>query len=216
MNRSASRYLGSSNVMQVTFLGVVSIFFGMLVILCGFFATGVFGQEAEPVPPSGQSRGNSVIWTELLQKIPYPHTAPLPPAVHSALDGTYAKFDPKRTPPVACRRCPDYMPEGGIWKLNLDKGIFRIFHEVTGWRSLGSFIVDGNRLQLFNDPCCIEVTGFYRWTLTDRQLILRVDEDDCAIGLRAKNLTQRPWRSCRPPSVEAGTGDHEPRSPERK
>ena len=213
MNRSASRYLGSSNGMQVTFLGVVSIFSGMLVTLCGFLATGVFGQEAEPVPPSGQSRFNSVIWTELLQKIPYPHTAPLPPEAPTALDGTYAKFDPKRTPPVACRRCPDYLPEGGIWKLNLDKGIFRIFHEVSGWRSLGSFIADGNRLRLFNDPCCIEVTGFYRWKLADGQLILQVVEDECAIGLRAKNLTQRPWRSCRPPSMEVGTDDQSPRSP---
>jgi hypothetical protein len=128
--------------------------------------------------------------------------------VPTALDGTYTKFDPKKTPPVPCRRCPDYIPQGGIWKLNLDKGIFRIFHESTGWRSIGSFIIDGNRLQVFNDPCCIEVKGFYRWTLAQGRLSLQVVEDKCAIRQRAKNLTKLPWLSCQPPSMEAGSSGH--------
>jgi hypothetical protein len=63
--------------------------------------------------------------------------------VRTALDGTYTKLDPKKAPPVPCRRCPDYVPQGGIWKLNLDKGIFRIFHESTGWRSIGSDVSTG-------------------------------------------------------------------------
>ncbi len=209
MNRSVSRDLCSFKAMPVTFLKLMSAVFGLLVTLSCCFPSRVCGQEPGPVRPSGQSRSTSIIWTELLQKTPYPHNAPLPPDVRTVLDGTYVKFDPKNVPPVPCRRCPDYMPEGGIWKLNLDKGIFRIFHEVTGWRSLGSFIVDGNQLQLFNDPCCIEFKGLYRWTRADRRLILQAVEDRCAIGLRAKNLTQLPWRSCRPPSMETGTHDQE-------
>ncbi len=213
MNHPVSRFPRSLIAATVTLFVLLPVFLGVLVTLYCSFPSGVLGQESEPVSPSGQNPSTSVIWTELLQKTPYPHTAPLPPRVRTVLDGTYTKFNPKMTPPVPCRRCPDYMPEGGIWKLNLDKGIFRVFHEVTGWRSLGSFIVDGSQVQLFNDPYCTEVVGFYDWALADRYLILQAVEDRCAIGLRAKNLTQLPWRSCQPPSTQTRTNDHEPRSP---
>jgi hypothetical protein len=208
MNLSAARYPGSSISARATFFAGLLIFLGALAVLYGSFPTVAFGTDSEPAPPSGQSSSTSIIWSELLQKTPYPHTAPLPARVPTALDGTYTKFDPKKTPPVPCRRCPDYVPQGGIWKLNLDKGIFRIFHESTGWRSLGSFVIDGNRMQVFNDPCCIKVKGYYRWTLARERLSLQVIEDKCAIGQRAKNLTQLPWLSCQPPSMEAGFSDH--------
>ncbi len=163
------------------------------------------GRPAPEPPPSGNAKAStSEIWTELLQKKPFPHTAPLPPQRGSVLDGTYTKSDPKKTPPVQCRRCPDYVPEGGLWKLNLDQGIFRIFHEFTGWRSIGSFVVEGERVRLFNDPCCMEVTGTYTWTLEAGRLRLQVIHDDCAIGMRGKNLTQLPWIACQPSSTEAG------------
>ena len=164
-------------------------------------------QTGAPAP--GTSGGDaasasaSVIWTELLQKTPFPHTAPLPPQKRTVLDGTYTKFDPKNTPPTPCRRCPDYVPEGGIWKLQLSKGVFRIFHKFTGWRSIGSFAVEENRVKLFNDPTCIDVTGTYTWTLKRGHLNWVVVQDDCAIRMRAKNLTQQPWLSCQPPSIEA-------------
>ena len=164
MNRLVARYPDSAIAATVTFFAVALVFFGVLATLSGAFPTGAFGEVSEPAPPSRQSSSTSIIWSELLQKTPFPHTAPLPASVRTALDGTYTKFDPKKTPPVPCRRCPDYAPQGGIWKLNLDKGIFRILHESTGWRSLGSFVIDGNRVQVFNDPCCIDVKGLYRWT----------------------------------------------------
>ncbi len=158
-----------------------------------------------PGNSGGDTAGDSasVIWTELLQKTPFPHTAPLPSQEPTVVDGTYTKLDPKKTPPVPCRRCPDYVPEGGIWKLHLSKGVFRIFHEFTGWRSIGSFTVEANRVQLFNDPTCIEVTGTYTWTLKAGRLNWVVVQDECAIGMRAKNLTQQPWLSCQPPSMKA-------------
>jgi hypothetical protein len=208
MNRSVARYPDSSIAARVTFFAQVLIFLGILAALYGAFPTGAFGTQSEPVQPAGQGSSTSIIWSELLQKTPYPHTAPLPTRDHTALDGTYTKFDPKKTAPVACRRCPDYVPQGGIWKLNLDKGVFRIFHESTGWRSLGSFVIDGNRVGVFNDPCCIDVKGNYRWTLTQGRLNLQVVEDKCAIGQRAKNLTKLPWLSCQPPSKEAGYRGH--------
>jgi hypothetical protein len=191
MNFSAARYPGSSIAVRTIFFAILLIFLGGLAALHSSFPTAAFCTESEPATPSGQSNSTSVIWSELLQKTPFPHTAPLPARVPTALDGTYTKFDPKKTPPVPCRRCPDYVPQGGIWKLNLDKGIFRIFHESTGWRSIGS-----------------EVKGFYRWTLAQGRLSLQVVEDKCAIRQRAKNLTKLPWLSCQPPSMEAGSSGH--------
>jgi len=213
MNHSLNEYPASSMVVRAAFSAVTRFFGGLLAVLCCAFASGAFGQGPESAPPAGQERSTATIWSELLQKRPYPHTAPLPPAVRTALDGTYTRFDPKKTPPVPCRRCPDYAPEGGIWKLNLGNGVFRIFHEVTGWRSLGSFIIDGNRIQLFNDPCCIKTRGFYRWTSAEGRLMLQAVEDPCAIGLRAKNLTKLPWLSCRTFSEDAGSGSSRRKPP---
>jgi len=161
------------------------------------------------------------VWSELLQRSPYPFTIPLPPPTRTIIDGTYTKFELKETPPVHCRRCPDYAPEGGIWKLSLDKGVFRIFHEGTGWKSLGTLIVtrdepsspNSGQLVLANDPTCQEVIGVYHWKLEEGKLILTVVEDKCAIHLRAMNLTNLPWLSCQPPSTEAAITDHWPKPP---
>jgi hypothetical protein len=186
MNLSVARYPGSSIALRAIIFAGLLIFLGGLAALYGSFPTAAFCAESEPAPASGQSTSTSIIWSELLQKTPFPHTAPLPARVRTALDGTYTKLDPKKAPPVPCRRCPDYVPQGGIWKLNLDKGIFRIFHESTGWRSIGS----------------------YRWTLAQGRLNLQVVEDKCAIRQRAKNFTKLPWLSCQPPSMEAGFSGH--------
>jgi len=208
MNLSDARYPGSSIAVRAIIFAGLLIFLGGLAALYGSFPTAAFCAEPEPAPASGQSTSTSIIWSELLQKTPFPHTAPLPARVRTALDGTYTKLDPKKAPPVPCRRCPDHVPQGGIWKLNVDKDIFRIFHESTGWRSIASFVVDGNRVQVCKEPCCIEVKGFYRWTLAQGHLNLQVVENKCAIRQRAKNLTKLPWLSCQPPSMEAGSSGH--------
>ncbi len=153
------------------------------------------------------------IWSELFQRDPFPYTLPLPPPKSTAIDGTYTKFETKETPPVPCRRCPDYAPEGGLWKLNFNKGVFRIFHTVTGWKDMGSYVVSDELLILANDPICHEMFGVYRWKMEGGKLILTVNEDKCAIGLRAINLTKLPWLSCQPPSLEAATTDHWPKPP---
>lgn len=170
-------------------------------------------QALKPAAGGTANPAASKIWSELLRKSPFPHTAPLPPQASSVVDGTYTKFDPKKTPPMPCRRCPDYVPEGGIWKLHLSKGVFRIFHEFSGWRSIGSFVVEENKVWLFNDPTCMEATGSYWWTFEGGQLSLQVIEDECAIHMRAQNLTKQPWRSCQPPTMEAGVGGHWDRPP---
>jgi hypothetical protein len=113
-------------------------------------------------------------------------------------------------------RCPDYAPEGGTWKLHLDRGVFRVFHVETGWHSLGSFVLSKDRrtagtidqLVLFNDPNCPGYIATYTWQLQDGDLVLEAIEDSCSIHLRAINLTNLPWRSCRPPNTEAAITDH--------
>lgn len=184
----------------------VAILYLMLNNLSCSSSTQTGAQAPEPPTAGKTNDATAEIWDELLQKSPYPHAAPLPPAGRTPLDGTYVKIDPKKTPPVPCRRCPDYAPQGGIWRLNLDRGVFRIFHEFTGWRSIGSFRVDGARVSFFNDPYCMAVFGTYDWTLTGGRLQFHVVKDECAIRLRAKTLVNIPWLSCGVLSMETGGG----------
>jgi hypothetical protein len=152
-------------------------------------------------------------WAVLLQRQPFPYTKELPALERTPLDGTYTKVDPKKEPQVPCRRCPDYAPEGGIWKIQFDKGVFRIIHLSSGWKSIASFVLEGDRLSLFNDPVCHEMTGTYAWRAEGGQIVFRAIEDECAIRLRAMNLTKQPWLSCRPPNTEAATTGHWPEPP---
>lgn len=147
-------------------------------------------------------------WLSLFDQTPYPFSTALPAPAASPLAGTFVKVEPKAGTPVPCRRCPDYAPEGGLWKLNFDDGIFRMLHVATGWRSLGSFTVRGDQLSVFNDPNCSAVTGRYTWHLEAGALALETIEDECAIGLRAVTLTARPWSACQPPNAEAAVSDH--------
>jgi len=158
--------------------------------------------------PSSITGTPTDIWKTLLQHTPVPWTTPLPPEEPTILDATYVKINPRLETPFPCIRCPEYALEGGVWKLQLDKGIFRIYHAITGWRSLGSYVVSEDRLYLFNDPFCHLDTGIYTWKLEDGSLILSEVNDPCAQGLRAANLIDQPWLSCRPPNTEAAITDH--------
>jgi hypothetical protein len=85
--------------------------------------------------------------------------------------------------------------------LQLDRGIYRIYYTVTGWRSLGSFTVEGDRVVLFNDPHCRSEVGEYTWLLEDGRLKLAEVEDPCPSNLpmRANNLTKQDWLACPAP-----------------
>ena len=150
-------------------------------------------------------------WLVLLAQAPYPYTTPLPPQTPTVLDGIYVKLEPDRGTPVPCRRCADYLPAGGAWKLSLDKGAFRIYHQASGWRSLGSFTIEGELLYLFNDPACYDTVGAYTWSLAEGQLNLRAVEDTCQVDRRARNFARLSWTSCQPQSVEAAVTDHWPK-----
>jgi hypothetical protein len=149
-------------------------------------------------------------WGELLKRDPYQYTIPLL-SKPTVLDGTYVKKAKKEGEIIPCRRCPDWIPYPGIWKLNLNKGTYRIYHEATGWKSIGTYIVADNRIIFANDPCCIQGVGVYAWKFEERKLIFKVIDDDCAIKLRALNLMEVPWNSCQPPSIEAAITEYWPK-----
>ena len=197
-----------------------------------------------PIVPvaTGTPATPASIWLDLLQSTPYPYTTPLPPAHSTVLDGSYIRFDLEqdlRTPEQDAAPTPPgggvwmwhpvrptvwvmppgpYSVEGGAWILQLDKGVFRVLHEATGWHSLGSYAVSGNRIELFNDPHCIEAVGIYTWSLESGRLALEAIKDECGdkaaflsgSGQRASSFARRPWMSCQPPSTEAAVSGHWP------
>ena len=144
-----------------------------------------------PTPTGG-------VWDTMLHQTPYPYTTPLPPANHTVLDSTYVQPN----------------PNGGVTRLSLDRGIFRMYDEATGWRNIGSFVVSGDRIQFFNDPHCHRDTGTYTWKVQDglqsSTLVLEVIQDDCAGALRVGKLADRPWENCQPPGMEAAITQHWP------
>lgn len=172
------------------------------------FSLTLKGNTRQNTPEIETTATPTGIWSVLLQRTPYAYTTPLPPANPTVLDGTYTKLDPRQGARAPCRRCPPYPPEGGTWKLSLDRGVFRVFHEATGWHSLGSFTVSGERVELFNDPHCYQVVGIYSWKLEGGELTLQLVEDACGVDLRARFFTSLPWTSCQPPSTEAAISDH--------
>jgi len=154
------------------------------------------------------------VWFSLLEQTPLPYNTPLPDAVWTPIDGTYALLDPSQPQWWSCRRCADYRPAGGIWRLQFSKGVMRIYYNVTGWANLASYTVSGDRLYIFNDPVCKDDVGEYRWTLedkwglADRTLTLQVIDDPCAVGLRGENLGTQAWNSCMPPNEMTGASGH--------
>lgn len=148
------------------------------------------------------------IWMTLFERTPVAWTTPLPPLESTILDATYVKINPRLATPFPCKRCPDYALNSGLWKFSLDKGIFRIYYTVNGWRSLGSYTVAEDRIYFFNDPYCNWDTGVYTWKLEEGSLVLTEVDDPCSQGLRAANLVDQPWLSCRPPNTEAMITDH--------
>jgi hypothetical protein len=184
-----------------TSLAILAAVMAVFAAPCRAAEAGAEGsQSATPAPEA--------VWAGLLERQPYPYRIPLPEPKRTSIDGTYTKVVPALAERVHCLRCPDYAPEGGVWKLRFDRGVYRIFHPESRWKSIGTAIVSGDRLLLANDPTCIEGLGLYAWRMDEGCLVLEVIDDSCAIRLRAVNLTQMPWNPCRPPNVEAAVTEH--------
>jgi hypothetical protein len=161
--------------------------------------------------PAGEKFEPKQIWSELHKRSTYPYTLPLPSPKRTSIDGTYTRTIPLKEAHVPCKRCPDWLPEGGVWKISFSKGTYRIIHEETSWHTIGSFFVAGDRIILANDPVCHDVIGMYQWKLEGDKLTLKLIDDECGIRLRAANLILGPWLSCRPPNREAAITEHWPK-----
>lgn len=186
----------SKNKGLTTLLIVVALF------VLSFFGMVLFrsAKQADPSPVTSPVASttpvSTTVWDALLEATPFPYFTPLPEPVTGEIDGIYAKVDQSWPQWWRCLRCADYRTSGGIWKLQFDRGVMRIFYEVNNWRSIASYSVSGDRLFIFNDPYCPENTGEYKWSIENGGLAMETVQDACAFNLRAENLTKQSWLSC--------------------
>ncbi len=132
---------------------------------------------------------------------PYPYTTPTPAPRRTEIDGTYLRVltlddvgGPQHGLPFPCARCLPYVPDAGVSTLILFEGMYFINHQISGFRSTGHYVIEGDTLTLFNDPNCTRLRGTYIWRLAGLDLRLRVLDDTCAFeGERATDLTAGRW-----------------------
>lgn len=132
---------------------------------------------------------------------PYPFTSPTPARVATEIDGTYLRTLTLRDVggariglPYRCFRCPPYRVDAGVSTIVFYEGAYYVHHHLSGFRTRGSYVVEGDRITLFNDPNCPDVTAVYEFEKTAHTLRFRVDEDDCPFsGERALDLMASPW-----------------------
>jgi hypothetical protein len=125
---------------------------------------------------------------------PYPFTLPVPRREPTPVDGTYGRNHRQGSDPIPCARCAPYRLDRGQATLRLDAGRFEIEHPGSRFRSVGHYVVEGDRLVLFNDPNCPEVRGTYRWAANGDTLSLDAVDDPCAFDLlRARYFSASPW-----------------------
>ncbi|MFL7870513.1 MAG: hypothetical protein AB8I58_16920 [Anaerolineales bacterium] len=205
--------------MNSRFLAFIFAILAATLVSCSTQSQDGVASTSEPAMTEGVTETPADAWITLLQSKPVAFTTPLPDESWTPIDGTYAKFDPSEPQWWACRRCADYRPAGGIWKLRFDRGTMRIYYNVTGWRSIASYTVSDDKLYLFNDPYCPQEVGEYtwkledKWGLEDRVLVLSVIKDSCSIDLRGLNLSDIPWDSCQPPNYMTAASDHWHKAP---
>lgn len=156
----------------------------------------LLGGKADTVSTLPAQISPTSVWDALMSSTPVAHTTPLPPGDPTPLDGTYAHLVESEPQYWLCLRCADYRPAGGIWKLQFERGVMRILYDVTGWRSLASYTVDGDRLTVFNDPYCPDLVGEYLWKVQDGVLRLKTVSDSCSFSLRSENLSLGDWLLC--------------------
>jgi hypothetical protein len=133
--------------------------------------------------------------------LPYPFMSPTPPPSPTAIDGTYLRTmtlhdvgGARVGLPFRCLRCPPFRIDAGVSTLIFTRGAYYLHHQLSGFRTRGSFVVEGDRVTLFNDANCPQTPGVYEFELTPHAIRFRVIEDDCPFsGERALDLMVRPW-----------------------
>jgi len=137
------------------------------------------------------------------EAMPFPYTTPTPPPGPTPLDGTYLRIltleDMDGLLPFRCLRCPPYFPNAGVSTLVLHRGDYWLNHQLSGFRALGMFTIDGRRIRFFNDPWCPQDHGVYRWSDAGGVLTFEAISGTCAYEkARANDLSMSPWTRIRP------------------
>lgn len=137
------------------------------------------------------------------EDMPYPYTTPVPPHEKTAIDGTYMRIltleDTDGLLPFRCLRCPPYFPNAGVSTLAMSRGNYWVNHQLSGFRALGMYTVDGDRVTFFNDPWCPQEHGTYRWSVKDEELLLDPISSTCPYEkARTDDFTTGRWIHIRP------------------
>jgi hypothetical protein len=133
--------------------------------------------------------------------LPYAYVGPVPPEEPTPVDGAYLRVQPLRglgpaevALPMRCLRCIPFRVEAGVSTLILYRGRYFLNHQSSGFKTLGFYLVRGDRITFYDDPSCPETRGVYRWVRTDARLSLEVVRDPCPFDrLRAIDLTSTAW-----------------------
>ncbi|HEX2031912.1 MAG TPA: hypothetical protein VHL78_11000 [Actinomycetota bacterium] len=168
-----------------------------IVLAVALLTTACSAGRAGPSPAASPT-GDPELWRRDADE-PYPFTTPIPPLTDTPIDGTYERsLTPTQStgPAIPCRRCAPYRRDRGLAVLELRAGRFLLVQEASAFRAGGHYLVEGDRVVLFNDPTCSDVRGVYRWSLSAGQLSLEVVDDPCAYDdLRARYFSIAPWES---------------------
>jgi hypothetical protein len=162
----------------------------------------VSGASPSPLLRIGGAPGAEPARTVDPLLLPYPFLSPTPPpTTETLLDGTYMRILTLRDVggariglPFRCLRCPPYRIDAGLSTIMFWHGAWFLHHQISGFKTQGSFVVEGDRVTLFNDPNCPQGRGVYRFEKTAHGLRFDVIDDDCPwSGERADDLTRVQW-----------------------
>jgi hypothetical protein len=137
------------------------------------------------------------------EDMPYPYTTPTPPDERTPIDGTYLRIltldDVDGLLPFRCLRCPPFFPNAGVSTIAMSKGNYWINHQLSDFRSLGMYTIDGDRITFFNDPWCPQDHGTYRWAIHKDELTFEPVSGTCGYEqARTKDLTTGQWIHIKP------------------
>ena len=142
------------------------------------------------------------IRVELTKELePHDFAGTVPPEEPTPVDGLYLRIvkleelgGPRIGLPVRCFRCLPFRISPGLETLTLYHGRFYLEHQTSGFRALGHFQVDGDRIRFFNDPNCSSTEGTYRWAKRGGTLRFRVVDDPCPFeDERSDDFEYSPW-----------------------
>ena len=143
---------------------------------------------------SAEPTGDPSAW-RTDEREPYPFVTPIPSRSATPIDGLYRRNYRQGPEPIPCVRCAPFRLDRGESTLELRQGRYYVVHELTDFTTRGHYVVEGDRLELFNDPNCPETRGEYSWHLEGESLTLEALDDPCAFDLlRARYLSAAPWQ----------------------